>query len=1002
MTISDVRQVAGRRVLAPAVPSTGLVAAVWLFLFALPLLFLLVQVDVWLDGEERWRELAVRRGMLDVMRELQPRLSPARRLEDGLGAIEARLGFPDPRIGRSWRAARDYPGLDPDAFGNKLIGECRRNIGCEPVFLLAAGADGRNPFLRIDRSLMDGAPPRAATMQPVWLSVSGWLERADWLGDAGTEQLRRRWGGASAAGLRTRRQGLLQRLFGDDPFVRSTWGTASPFLRMCPGGGLYLAYANFLPAGPKPEDALLGGYLAVFRVSDLPRRFLLKPILSMPDGGVSRRLVVVPRLTRVRTGLRLECAPPMELLQEWCLGRDTKPYSLLLRRDIENLRHPLRHWQPWLRAAFFLAVFGSGIFALLVTGGFRLPLRLRGQIAVAVGVATVLPLLACTGVMLSYLDYRRDIDRERQTTMINERLELLENGLSGHLETAKKRLWRMMQDLSRRIETAPDRVPQLLERIRKSAGAPVALLITQDGVEHVVFQPGISPKLREMAERLAETPRTASVRLFLTSGCFTEADLDEPPRAKLWTRRRRAIADNMGKIDVTTLLSVDGREIDPKFSGITDSILFQFMVKSHIRSPGRLEGLFYVMYRRSDIIRMYFESLERRNERSSDTDGDMTIDFASFVTTGGDRPRLDGKTTWPRAAGVDAQLLALANRALMIPEGSAQELPAPEGEIAVVRSFAGFPGIVVGCARPSAPGWTIWKNRLVIGGWCVYALLLTAFVVFVLTRNFAIPLERVNAAGREVAAGRFDIALSLPTGDEFEHLASEFNEMTAGLREREHLARFVSDEVLATVRADDISGLHPGGERRNVGVLFAHLVGFDRIAAQASVDQTFRLLDDLLPAMERVIRLHGGSLDKVVGDGVMGVFHPADTPAAVRAAAAALGIRRVAAGLSRERHQFSIDVLRVSVGFVTGNVVCGRIGSRTGRLDYTVIGDAVNLAARLEAESRRRSDVPILLDDDTAAVASTAFDCAPLGTITVKGRLKPVRIFGLADREFVA
>lgn len=1000
MTVSRAPRGAGRKMLAPSIPSTGLVAVVWLFMLVFPLLFLLVWVNRWLDDEYRWRELAAKREMLDVMRELQPRLAPAKRLEDGLSRIEAGLGFPNGRNGRSWKAAQNFTGLNPAQLSVTLRSECRRIIGCEPVFLLTAGADGRSPDVSIDRSLLDGVPPRATTMQPVWLSVSGWMDRGVWRKDAETEKLRRRWSGpAAAAELRTRKLGLFKRLFGEDPFLRNSWGAAHVFLRMRPGGGVYLAYANFLPSEPKPEAPLLGGYIAVFRIADIPKRFFLEPLLSRPDGGISRRLVVVPRESRLRNRLQLECAPPTELLQDWCTGRNIRPFSLMLRRSRESVEHPFRSWQPWLRAAFYLTLFGSGFFILLNLGGFLLPLRLRGQITFAVGIATVLPLLACTGVMVSYLEYRQEIDRDRQGKMVAERLEMFESGLIGHLDAMKQRLWQMNQLLSHQIGSAPDRVPKLLERIRKSAASPAVLLITQNGTEHFVFSPEISAKTRAMAERLSETPRTISMRMFLMSGCFKEADLDTPPRSSLWTRRRRAIASNMGLMDITAMMAVDGREIDPKFSGITDSIFFQYMVKSPHQNAGKLQGLLYVMYRRSDIIRTYFESLERRNEVFSGQADEMSIDYASFATSGDERQSLDRAIVWPRAAAVDTHMLGLAHRALLIPGGSTLELPQPNGGIAFVRAFSGFPAVAVGCARAIAPDWKDWENRGLIAGWCVYAMLLVAFVTYFLAKNFAWPLERLSAAGREVAAGRFDVALHLPTGDEFERLATEFNAMTAGLREREHLARFVSDEVLATVHGNDAAGLNPGGERRHVGILFAHIVDFDRLTSHASVDEAFRLLDDLLPRMERAIRSNGGSLDKVIGDGVMGVFYPGESPVAVRAGGAALAVKDIIAEANRARGINGDEPMRVSVGFVTGNAVCGRIGSRAGRLDFTVIGDTVNLAARLEAESRRRSDSPILLDEETVSSTGAAFRCISLGTITVKGRIKPVQIFELMASE---
>jgi len=982
-------------------PPHGLVIAVWLFLLVFPLLFLLVWVNRWLDAEEQWRELTARREMLDVMRELQPGLAPAKRLEEGLSRIEARMGFPAARRIRSWKAAPDAPGLDAETFSRTFRSECRRVIGCEPAFLLTAGADGRSPNLFLDTSLREGAPPKASTMQPVWLSISGWLERKNWREDEEIRSLRSRWNGSSTDGkLQTRSTGLCNRFFGDDPFTRVAWGIAQPFMRMRPGGELFLAYANFLTAEPKPDSPLLGGYVAVFRISDLSKRFLLDPLLSRPDGGISRRFVVLPRESRTKTHLVLEYGAPQELLQRWCAGFKVRPFSLMLWRTRESLEHPFRAWQPWLRGSFFLFLAGSGLFLLLKLGGFSLPMKIRGQIAFAVAIATVLPLIACGGVMISYLEFQKEIDRDRQGKIIAERLEMLENGFTGYLEAMKQRLWRMKQLIGARLTVAPEQVLPMLDEIRRRAASPVVLLITDAGNEYLVADPGISRKSRSLADRLGEMARTVSLRVFLAGGCFKETEIDTPPRSTLWTRRRRAMAANISMIDITTLLRFDGRELDPKFSGIDDSILFQYMVKS--TRTGRLQALFYVMYRRSDLVKMYFETLERRNEPFSETRSDMTMDFALFSTLGGGRKQLDPSGLWPRGASADLHVLGLARRALMIPEATMQELPEINKGISFVRSFSEFGAVAIGCARPVTPAWQIWKERFILTGWALYAFLITVLVTVFLSRNFAMPLDRISAAGSEVAAGRFDVALRLDTGDEFERLAAEFNAMTAGLRERERLARFVSAEVLETVRTNVSSGLHPGGERRQVGILFAHIVDFERLTVHDTVDGVFSLLDEILPRMEQALRANGGSLDKVIGDGVMGVFHPSDVPAAIRACAAALAIKNLIAGMNAARLRNNLEPLHVSVGVVKGYAICGRIGSRKGRLDFTIIGDAVNLAARLEAESRRRPEAPILLDEETALEAQTSFDCIKLDIISVKGRLKPVRVYTLGSLGVVA
>ncbi|HOY68275.1 MAG TPA: adenylate/guanylate cyclase domain-containing protein [Candidatus Ozemobacteraceae bacterium] len=985
-----------RRLLIPVPPPGGIVVAVWLFLLVLPLLWLLVWVNRWLDLEEQWRELAARRAMMNEMQELRPRLNPTKRLEEALREIEVGLGFPAVRGGASWKAASGTPGLDSARLNREFCLECRRRIGCEPVFLLTAGADGRTPELSIHPGLMPGAPPRPATWLPLWLALAGWPDRTDWIDDQETRRLRRRWSGSMGREELARRcSGLLTSLFGGDPFTAEGWGLVQPFIRMRPGGGAFLAVANFVASRPGPSAAVLGGYVAVFRRSELSRRFLLEPLLKRPGGGIAEGFTIVPAERRTPTHIVLTSGAPAELLQEWSQRLGQRPFRLVLRRERAALRHPFRDWQPWLRGLFLMATFGSGLFLLLKDRGSSLPLNIRGQLAAAVGVATVLPLLAGGGVVISYLDFRREIDHELRGRGVAERLELLENGLAGHLEALKHRIGRLKEGVAAGLTAGPSETNRLVGRIRRRASAQMALLITDDGQDAFDADAALQPRTGRLADKLAEMARTISMRVFLAAGCFAEEELDRPPRSGLWTRRRRAVASNISMIDIATLLESDGKALDPKFSGITDSILFQYMVK-HPRTK-RIQALLYVMYDRAGLVRMYLDSLERRREPASEFLSGSVTDVALFGTLDLTRRQLDPAVAWPRAAEADPELFDLARHALTIPAGTFRERSPAADVVALVRSFSGFGVVAVGRSSPLFPGWAVWEDRLVIAIWSGYAILLTMVVTTYLTRNFLRPIRTIADAGNEVAAGRYDVTLHLPTGDEFGGLADEFNAMTAGLRERERLARFVSKEVLETVRSDDTASLDPGGERRRIGILFAHIVGFDRIAAGLAVDGVFELLNDLLPRLERNLHDHGGSLDKVVGDGVMGVFHSGPIPAATRACRAAMAIRQTIGQVNAAGLRTGLEPLRVSIGLASGSAVCGRIGSRTGRLDFTAIGDPVNLAARLEAESRSRPGAPVLLDEETAREAEAEVNCTPLDIIQVRGRVKPVRLFTIAS-----
>ena len=164
---------------------------------------------------------------------------------------------------------------------------------------------------------------------------------------------------------------------------------------------------------------------------------------------------------------------------------------------------------------------------------------------------------------------------------------------------------------------------------------------------------------------------------------------------------------------------------------------------------------------------------------------------------------------------------------------------------------------------------------------------------------------------------------------------------------RENFARYFSPPVAARIAASDAPAL-PGGERRTVAVLFADLRGFTRLAAAMAPVDVAATLSEFLSAMVECVFRHGGTLDKFIGDCVMAQWGaPEHTPDdADRALRAAVAMHESLGALNRDRALRDRPALRMGVGIAFGEVFAGNIGSER-RLEFTVIGDAVNQASRL-------------------------------------------------------
>lgn len=233
-------------------------------------------------------------------------------------------------------------------------------------------------------------------------------------------------------------------------------------------------------------------------------------------------------------------------------------------------------------------------------------------------------------------------------------------------------------------------------------------------------------------------------------------------------------------------------------------------------------------------------------------------------------------------------------------------------------------------------------------------------------------------------------------------LAGLFNVLGVVLligREREkmrtRLGKYVNSEVAETVVDGEI---RLEGRTCDVTVVFTDLRGFTRLSEHLPPIEIVRLLNDYFQEMVGIIDRHGGWVDKFMGDGLLAVFGEkrGQPDHAVRGAACALELRECIARFNVERLQRGLAALKLGVALNSGQVVAGTVGSRD-RLDFTVIGDTVNVAARLEGLNTKLG-TDLLVTEATHDRARDGFVYEDLGELTVRGHEAPVRAYRLVGR----
>lgn len=252
-----------------------------------------------------------------------------------------------------------------------------------------------------------------------------------------------------------------------------------------------------------------------------------------------------------------------------------------------------------------------------------------------------------------------------------------------------------------------------------------------------------------------------------------------------------------------------------------------------------------------------------------------------------------------------------------------------------------------------------------------------------LARSITAPIGDLVRATEKVAAGNLDVRLDVRRQDEIGHLARTFNQMTAGLRERADMTKFVSTSTVEMIQRRPDAGVR--GERRMMTVLFSDIRGFTSFSETRAPEEAVAVLNRYLSLQAGLVTRFAGDVDKFMGDSVFAHFTGPDM--ALNAIRCGLEIQRaVIASTDNEA------ALSIGVGIATGDVLVGSIGSDE-RLDYTAIGPAVNLAQRLCASA---GPGQILLCADTFSRVSGLVAATALPPLIVKGLSAPVTVYGMS------
>ena len=283
--------------------------------------------------------------------------------------------------------------------------------------------------------------------------------------------------------------------------------------------------------------------------------------------------------------------------------------------------------------------------------------------------------------------------------------------------------------------------------------------------------------------------------------------------------------------------------------------------------------------------------------------------------------------------------------------------------------------------------------HIIVASGFTAALLLLIFGGAFIAKKVTKPITTLTEGAEKIEQGHYDLTIKVDQHDELGQLAQRFNSMAKGLAERAKVRSLLGKVVSSSIAEQLLTkGVELGGEERQVTILFSDIRNFTSLCEQQSAKEIITLLNTLLSRFSILIDEHQGVVDKYIGDAVMALFGApvTDIDQAQHAVLAAMAMQIELTKLNDEFKQQHAISLGLGIGVNTDIVLAGNMGSHT-RLNYTVLGDGVNLSARLEGLTKFYQ-VPILVSEATMALCPDIYFIL-IDRVRVKGKQQGVNIY---------
>ncbi|MFZ5951466.1 MAG: adenylate/guanylate cyclase domain-containing protein [Candidatus Rifleibacteriota bacterium] len=626
----------------------------------------------------------------------------------------------------------------------------------------------------------------------------------------------------------------------------------------------------------------------------------------------------------------------------------------------------------------------------------RIAFRIRTKFLLALFAAAILPMLLFYLLAGQYFDFYQKLLISNTREAMKQHLQMLELNIRNNEQQRNSELEKLKDQINQAAGGAEEKIKQLLETGMGTLYQGY-FLVRSDGlvVERIPAADLLTDLDQQRLKMINNLFKSQCFRIFKDAGILAGPYYDEF-RRKPAGRQVLGMGEFFSTIDLDNFCLQDGQYFQTEKA---EKGIFQFITFNLLPGSQRVDKKWAFVGFMQNLSHTTSDYLSRHPDNwkfFSGRENGLLLNTVIFQADQDRNGRFSLGRSWPDRLTRDPGFADAARRLDRNNQESSwvewKEVP----EIFAARKIAKVPFLAVCKANFSGTGQFSLTVMLLF--LLLYFLLLIIIISYAVADVFLNPLQKLLAATSLINAGEYR-QIDYRSNLELAKVIGRFNQMTEGLIERQRLERFVSSEATRTIEREIEQQREHNGERLSAAILFSHVQGFDELCDNLAPEQLIELLNLFFGQMEPIIQANHGVIDKYIGDAIMVVFSGgtgADEAAiCIDACRAGQQMQLAMIELNRKLGESSLPQINIGIGIAWGEVIRGKIGSKSGRKDFTVIGDVVNLAARLESLARKASQ--IMVSDQIFIRCRGELKIIPAGDTAIKGKSGKQQIYRLQE-----